>query len=84
MLSELLGQKMSSRSTIGRNQSAGYPELSARPEFAELLEEYGVNGLQLKFEVNIPSSNPWQSCALQVMFTGNDVVTYATGNECLF
>ena len=64
--------------------SAGYPELSARPEFAELLEEYGVNGLQLKFEVNIPSSNPWQSCALQVMFTGNDVVTYATGTNAYF
>ena len=62
----------------------GYPELSARPEFAELLEEYGVNGLQLKFEVNIPSSNPWQSCALQVMFTGNDVVTYATGTNAYF
>ncbi len=75
---------MSSRSTIAPEPSAGYPELSARPEFAELLEEYGVNGLQLKFEVNIPSSNPWQSCALQVMFTGNDVVTYATGTNAYF
>lgn len=76
---------MSSRSTIGRNRlRAVIPNFSARPEFAELLEEYGVNGLQLKFEVNIPSSNPWQSCALQVMFTGNDVVTYATGTNAYF
>lgn len=64
--------------------SAGYPELSARPEFAELLKKYGVKGLQLKFEVNIPSSNPWQSCALQVMFTGNDAVTGNTGNNTFF
>ena len=55
-----------------------------RPEFAQLLEEYGFNGMQLKFEVNIPSSIPWQSCALQVMFTGNDVVTYATGTNAYF
>jgi hypothetical protein len=62
----------------------GYPELSSRPEFAAMLEEYGVNNLQLKFEVNVPSSNPWQSCGMQVIFTGNDVVTNATGTNAYF
>ena len=64
--------------------SAEWPELSAMPRFAEMIEEYGVEGLQLKFEVNVPASNPWQSCALQAIFTGNGTVTYATGTNAYF
>ncbi len=64
--------------------SSGHPALSSLPEFAKLLEEYGVSGLQLKFEVCIPSSNPWSSCALQMIFTGDDNVTYDTGNNSFF
>lgn len=61
-----------------------YPELSSLPAFAEMIKQYGVSGLQLKFEVNIPAGNPWQSCAMQLVFTGNDVVTFATGTNAYF
>lgn len=61
--------------------STEHPELSAIPEFAEYIETYDVGGLQLKFEVLIPSSSPWSSAVMQIMFTGNDLVTYATGNN---
>ena len=46
-------------------------KLTLRKEFADMIDEYGVNGLQLKFEVNVPSSNPWQSGGLQIIFNGN-------------
>lgn len=62
----------------------GYPELSSLPAFAEMLEAYSVNDLQMKFEVMIPAENPWQTCALQVIFSGNDVVTNATGTNAYF
>lgn len=62
----------------------GYPELSSMPDFAEMLSQYDVSELQIKFEVYVPTSNPWQSSALQMIFTGNDIVTYATGNNGYF
>ena len=46
-------------------------KLTLRKEFADMIDEYGVNGLQLKFEVNVPSSNPWQAGGLQIIFNGN-------------
>lgn len=61
--------------------SAGFPELSSMPEFAEMLDRYDLSELQVKFEIYVPSSNPWMSSALQVIFSGNDVVTYATANN---
>lgn len=61
--------------------AAGYPELSSMPDFAEMLSRYDISELQIKFEVYVPTSNPWQSSALQMIFTGNDIVTYATGNN---
>ncbi len=63
---------------------AGYPELSSMPDFAEMLDRYDVSELQIKFEVYVPTSNPWQSSALQMIFSGNDIVTYATGNNGYF
>ena len=59
----------------------GYPELSSLPKFAELIGEYGIAKLQLKFEIMVPSSNPWMSSALQMIFTSNKDVTYGTGNN---
>lgn len=58
--------------------------LSDREEFARLIETKGVDNLQLKFEICVPATNPWQSCALQVMFTGNNVVTYNTASNAYF
>lgn len=51
------------------NPAGGVPELSTRPEFAALIEQYGVAGLQVKFECLIPASNPWASCALQIIWS---------------
>lgn len=62
----------------------GYEELSSRPEFAEYLETYGLENLQMKFECLVPSSAPWSSCAMQLMFTGNDHVTYNTGTNAYY
>ncbi len=62
----------------------GFPELSTLPEFEEMLNTYGVNNLQLKFEVYIPTSNPWQASALQVVFTSNENVTFANPTNSYF
>lgn len=64
--------------------NAEYPALSSRPEFAELLEEYGIGGLQVKFELLVPSSNPWKSAALQMIFSSDKVVTSATATNGYF
>lgn len=64
--------------------AAGFPDLNSRPEFAEMIEQYGIENLQLKFECFIPESNPWGSAALQVMFTPNSLVDYATGNNSYY
>ena len=54
-------------------------KLTARKDFAEMLEKYDVKDLQIKFEVNVPSSNPWQSGALQIIFNANEA-----GNNAYF
>lgn len=43
--------------------------LSSRPEFADLIDKHGIAGLQLKFEICVPSAAPWSSAALQMIFT---------------
>ncbi|MDE6693682.1 MAG: hypothetical protein K2K05_09880, partial [Muribaculaceae bacterium] len=53
-------------------------------DFAEYLETYGLENLQMKFECLVPSSAPWSSCAMQLMFTGNDHVTYNTGTNAYY
>ncbi len=50
--------------------------LSQRPEFAQLIEKHGIDGLQIKFEVLVPSASPWMTCAMQMIFT-----SYATVNS---
>lgn len=62
----------------------GYKELATLPEFSEFLEKYGIANLQLKFEVYVPTSNPWKSSALQAVFTSNEDVTNTTGNNGYF
>lgn len=62
----------------------GYPELSSLPEFEKMIKEYGVNNLQVKFEAYVPTSNPWMSSALQVIFSGNSDVTFATAGNAYY
>ncbi|MDE5671993.1 MAG: hypothetical protein K2I02_01385, partial [Duncaniella sp.] len=54
------------------------------PDFAKMLADYGVENLQLKFECFVPASNPWQSSALQVMFTPSSIVDYSTGTNAYY
>lgn len=61
-----------------------HPALSSRPAFAAMLEEYGVKKLQIKFEVCVPAESSWSSAALQIMFTGDQHVTSATGSNAYF
>lgn len=55
--------------------------LSNRKEMAEMLKNYNVEKLQVKFEVCIPKSSPWSSSALQIMFTGDAQVTMSTAGN---
>lgn len=61
-----------------------YDALSLRPEFAEFIDKYGVSGLTLKFEVLVPSSNPWSASGMQLMFSSDAVVTYGTATNSYF
>ena len=38
----------------------------------------------MKFECKIPASNPWASAALQMIFTSDADVTYATGTNAYY
>lgn len=40
--------------------------------------------MALKFEVNIPSSNPWTNLSMQVIFSGDAQVTLLTANNTFF
>lgn len=52
--------------------------LSDRVSFANFAN------MALKFEVNIPSSNPWTNLSMQCIFTGDAQVTNATANNTFF
>ena len=55
--------------------TAGYPELST------LFEAEEWRTMQLKFECFVPTGTPWTTTSLQMIFTSNANVTYATGNN---
>ncbi|MBQ9357827.1 MAG: hypothetical protein IJT98_11145 [Prevotella sp.] len=40
--------------------------------------------MALKFEVNIPSSNPWTNLSMQCIFSGDEQVTLLTANNSFF
>lgn len=58
--------------------------LCDRPEFASLIADHGIDGLQMKFEMYVPSSNPWSSCAMQLIFSSMSQVSYATATNAYF
>lgn len=57
------------------------PQLNTLPAFKSFIEKYGVGGLALKFECLIPSSNPWSTCSMQVVFTRIDDVSNENANN---
>lgn len=59
-----------------------WPEPSAG--FGELSDEFDAEHWEdqiLKFEVCVPASTPWTSVALNMIFTGNSDVTYASATN---
>ncbi len=44
--------------------------------------DYG--NMAIKFEICVPSSNPWMAGAMQVIFSGDDRVTLQTANNTFF
>lgn len=54
--------------------------LCDRPEFAALIEKYGIEGLQMKFEICVPSDSPWSSAALEMIFTPASINANAATN----
>lgn len=64
--------------------SGGHPALSSLPGFAKMLENYDLSKLQVKFEALVPASNPWSASALQIIFSGDNTVTYATAGNGYF
>lgn len=55
--------------------SSGHPELNT------LFPGSDIDNYNLKFEINVPSSSPWTNLGMQIIFTGNDEVTYSTANN---
>ena len=53
----------------------GYPELST------LFDAEVWSTLQLKFECFVPSTTPWTTTSLQMIFTSNAQVTFKTGSN---
>lgn len=64
--------------------ASGYPALSSLPTFAQYIKDYDVAGLSIKFEVLIPADKPWSSAGLQIMFSSDAIVTYATATNGYF
>ena len=54
------------------------------PQLNEVADFSDWENKSLKFEMLIPSSNPWQAAAMQVIFAGVDKVTYFNGNNDFF
>lgn len=57
----------------------GYPAREGE-RLCDVVDFSDFNNMSLKFEMLIPSSNPWQSCAMQLIFSGVDKTSYGAGN----
>jgi hypothetical protein len=51
---------------------------------SDLVSFADFNNMALKFEVNIPSSNPWTNLSMQCIFSGDEQVTLPTANNTFF
>lgn len=57
------------------NATQGCVPLYNLPQFEEILKQYKVDELALKFEVYVPTSNPWMAEGMQFRFTTLDEVS---------
>lgn len=60
------------------NTPTDYPE-GEGIRLYDLADFSDYTNMSIKFEMYIPSSNPWSSGAMQVIFAGTDLVTYGNG-----
>ena len=65
-------------------EGSANPPLYSLPTFAQFIEKYGVAGLALKFEVLIPSSNPWTGVPMLLMFSDEASVSESNMNNSYF
>ena len=62
------------------NTPTDYPE-GEGIRLYDLADFSDYTNMSIKFEMYIPSSNPWSSGAMQVIFAGTDLVTYGNGGQ---
>lgn len=63
------------------NATEGCVPLYDLPQFKEMLEDYTIEELALKFEVYVPTSNPWMAEGMQIMFTSLDEASIQKHNN---
>lgn len=51
------------------------------PQFKKMLEEYELEDLAVKFEVYVPTSDPWMAEGMQIQFTSLDEVSMENQNN---
>ncbi|MBR4809600.1 MAG: hypothetical protein IK031_04900 [Bacteroidales bacterium] len=61
-----------------------FPPLSSLPAFDAYINKFGIGGLTLKFEVFVPTSNPWKNSSMQIMFSSSDIVSSDNMNNTYF
>ena len=59
------------------NEPLTYPEGQNGMKLDDLVDFSDYENMTLKFELFIPSTNPWSAGAMQVIFAGTDKVTYS-------
>lgn len=63
------------------NATEGCVPLYNLPQFKKMLEDYKIEELALKFEVYVPTSNPWMAEGMQIQFTSLDEVSMENQNN---
>lgn len=66
------------------NATEGCVPLYDLPQFKKMLEDYTIEELALKFEVYVPTSNPWMANGMQIMFTSLDEASIQKHNNDYF
>ena len=63
------------------NATEGCVPLYDLPQFKKMLEDYTIEELALKFEVYVPTSNPWMAEGMQIRFTSLDEVSMSNQTQ---
>lgn len=63
------------------NATEGCVPLYNLPQFKKMLEDYKIEELALKFEVYVPTSNPWMAEGMQIRFTSLDEVSMSSQTQ---